>query len=491
MLWLIVFLAVAGVLAYRAVPLSTATGLLGVTVLLYGWLGESSGRFVLLLFAYLLLFVPLNVPALRQEWFSRPLLNRLLPQLPAAGAPSPGSAAPLLEGRWDWELPAEPSPPPLADLALRSEALAAALALRLRLPSLPVEAGAEQGLVAESLYAATALALHEPRLLRDGMPCIADQARAAEAWRLARAGMALDGPGLEADLGWASPDSATLAQRLMLAHPASAALAQAARESSPAARLVAFDEQLWRQLGQALSRLTQALVGAFTLGLLIPASGEDGDRRRRQLAGLAASRVAVLLDLRLALRLFTRVPPGYDRALVAAAGNLCTLHAALAWHGAAKDPAGERPVLASLVRRRLLRLDEQLRAALQELPQPFWRGLVALLLLPPGSGQRLPRHGELLAAGQALLSDAALRERLRRVLPAHPGLDELEQRMQALEALEPTLRRLRQARFEPDPVDEAARVAAAERLGLLSEGEAATLNEALAFAGRQLNAENA
>ena len=78
MFWLVVFFTVALVLAYRGAPLTTATGVVGVTVLFYGWLGDSLSVFALLLLATLALFVPLNVAAVRQEWLTLPLLNRFL-----------------------------------------------------------------------------------------------------------------------------------------------------------------------------------------------------------------------------------------------------------------------------------------------------------------------------------------------------------------------------------------------------------------------------
>lgn len=490
MFWLIVFLSLAGVLAYRAVPLPTATGLLGVTVLLYGWLGESSGRFVLLLLFYLLLFVPLNLPALRQEWISRPLLDRLLSRLPAAMPHNgPGPAAGLLEGQWELRLPASPALP-AADAELRIEALGAALAQRLRQPCRPLSTQPEQAEIAALLYSSAALTHHEPRLLSDGLDCSAERLRAAQAWPLAQAACALRGRAPEASLDWtaaASADIASLAERCAQAHGPSVALWSAAREAAPAQRLIRFDEALWQFVGHTLSQLTRALVGGLSLGLLIPAPGEEDRRRDRQRAGLASSRLAVLADLRLALQLADRLPPGFDAAYAQAALQLAGLHAALAWHESARSPQLERPLLRVLSRQQHCRLEQSLTAAVRSLPQALLRPLLLWLVLPPGSRSVEASAAETQAAALALLREPTLRARLLSGLPAHPGLQALEERVVALQQLEPSLRRLQLAQMEPAPADEAARIASAERLGLLSGAEAGILREALDFAHTQLN----
>ena len=48
----------------------------------YGWQGESTHTFFLLLLAWLAVFVPLNVVALRQEWLVLPLLEAFLDDQP-------------------------------------------------------------------------------------------------------------------------------------------------------------------------------------------------------------------------------------------------------------------------------------------------------------------------------------------------------------------------------------------------------------------------
>lgn len=490
MFWLIVFLGLAGVLAYRAAPLPTATGLIGVTVLLYGWLGESSGRFVLLALLYLLLFVPLNVPALRQEWISRPLLDRLLARpLPTLSPHDAGPAAGLLDGRWDLRLPAAPAPTP-ADTELRLEALGAALAQRLSQPSRPLIPQPEQAEVAALLYGAAALDHHDPRLLGDGLDCSGEHLRAVQAWPLAQAACALRGRAPEASLDWtaaAGADIAGLGERCAQAHGPSVALWSAVREESPAQRLIRFDEAFWRFVGHGLSQLTRSVIGGLSQGLLIPAPGEDQQRRDRQRASLACSRIAALADLRLALVLADRLPPGFDSAYARAYLRLAGLHAALAWHEAARSPYHERPLLRVLSREQHRLLEEQLSCALRSLPQVLLRGVLRWLILPPGSGTIQPGGAENQAAALALLREPTVRARLISRLPAHPGLQALEQRMQVLQPLESSLRRLQLAQIEPTPSDETVRVTSAERLGLLSEAEAGILREALDFANTQLN----
>ena len=480
MFWLLVFLAVAGTLAYRGSALPTATGVLGVTVLLYGWLGGSAGYFLLLLLGWLLLFVPLNTPALRQEWFTRPLLDHWLAQSPAPSAlPEPGPAAVLLEGQTG------PLPPPAVaaetpDADLRAEALAAALLWRLRRPLQAAEPVLAQARVAELLYCGAALVAQAPRLLAQEQPDSGLLARTAQAWPLAEQTAALLGLAPEARLDWAAgAPEAQLAGRLAAAHQPGRALQQAAGLESPAARLIAFDQAFWPLLGRLLSDSVRSLVGGFAA--LLPASPEDPDRRHAAWLALAGQRVAVLLHLRVLLQLFSRLPDAYEQHLARAVLALLSAQAALAWHGEARQPGGERALLESLLRRLLHPLEQELAAALRELRQPIGRRLLRVLLLPLPLA-RPPTQAEALAGATALLREPALRARLAAGLPAQDALRELDDRLEALRKLEPSLRRLRLARFETAPADDAALLASASRLGLLSEPEVATLSEALAFA---------
>lgn len=480
MFWLFVFLAVAGTLAYRATPLPTATGVLGVTLLLYGWLGDSAACFLLWLLVYLAVFVPLNTAALRQEWFSRPLLDRWLAQPDTAPSPldAIGPAAVLLEGA------PEPLPAGMIsetpDAGLRAEALAAALAARLRTPLRPAEPRPAQARVAELLYAAAALTAQAPRLLAHEQPDSGLLARKALAWPLARQTAVLRGLAPEASLAWAaSAPEADLARRLALAYRPGRALIEAARLEAPASRLIAFDEALWPLLGRLLGGLVRCLVKSALVRL--PVSPEDTDRRRQQWLALSGERLAVLMQLRLLLDRFGSLPAGFESALARATLAQLTAQAALAWHAASRQPGGERPLLESLLRGQMYRFDAALLAALRELPQtPLRLGLRALLMPLPAS--RPPAQAETRAAAEALLREPALRARLAAGLPAPEALQALDARIEALRKLEPTLRRLRLARFDPAPTDEAGLLTSATRLGLLSDEESATLSEALAFA---------
>lgn len=488
MFWLLVFLAVAGTLAYRATPLPTATGVLGVTLLLYGWLGDSAGYFLLLLLAYLALFVPLNAVALRQEWFSRPLLERWLARPDTAPSPldAPGSAAPLLEGA------PPPSQPPSVvtgtpDAELRAEALAAALAARLHTPLLPAEPLPAQARVAELLYAAAALAAQAPRLLAHEQPDSGLLARAALAWPLARQTAALRGLAPEASLAWAAPAPETaLARRLETAHRPGRALIEAARLDAPASRLIAFDEALWPLLGRLLGGLVRCGVKSFLVRL--PVAPEDADRRRQQRSALASERLAVLVSLRLLLDRLGTLPAGFETALAQATLSQLTAQAALAWHAASRQPAGERPLLESLLGGQLQQFDTALLAALRELPQPWLRMTLRVLLMPlPAS--RPPTQAETRAAAETFLREPALRARLADGLPSPDALQALDARVETQRRLEPTLRRLRLARFDPPPTDDANLLTSATRLGLLSDEESATLSEALDFAANELRSE--
>jgi acyl-CoA dehydrogenase len=121
--WLL-FAAIAVLaLAYYRPGIRATSGVLGLTVLCYGIFGASLLLFLLLALLWLLLFLPLNVPALRQEWLSRPALNwfrrvvqRLDPAtLTALDAGSAWWEAELIGGDPDWQRfqsfpPARPLP---------------------------------------------------------------------------------------------------------------------------------------------------------------------------------------------------------------------------------------------------------------------------------------------------------------------------------------------------------------------------------------------
>ena len=479
MFWLLVFLTVALVLAYRGVPLTTATGVVGVTVLFYGWLGSSLSTFALLLIAYLLLFVPLNVSAVRQEWLTLPLLNRFLardapPQ--AEGARGPG--AELVSGNWAAEFPLLQHPAdPQADIRL--EAFGAALSHRLMQPlELPTPTAA-QARIAEGLMIGTALHRVGLRLLA-GRPT---RVPAREAWRLARHGATLLGQGsaprvedVEAE------DNARLLSILAAVHPYYPQWLSAARDEHAAHRLLSFDREVWSAFGHALQNAARALVGALSGAMLIPAEGDDDLRPLLRQARLSQTRFAVTADLLLALPLLKVQAPGLAPRLAAALEALQAMLALLTWHGTAQQPLTERVVVINALRRSLASFEEALWVALQELPHRGLRVGITLICLPFGRRARVPTVAEEASAALALLREPALRQRLRTGIAAHPALDELEQRTEALRKIEPLLRRLKQAQFEPAPADDRARLAAAARLHLVDDAEAAMLAEALDFA---------
>ncbi|MDE2149445.1 MAG: DUF1974 domain-containing protein [Gammaproteobacteria bacterium] len=110
MFWLLFFLLALMALGYWRAGLRRSAWLLGGVVLFYGLLGQSWALFALLTLAWIAVFAPLLVPALRQEWFSRPAFDRFhreIAGLPAALMPllEAGTAwweAGLLAGHPDW-----------------------------------------------------------------------------------------------------------------------------------------------------------------------------------------------------------------------------------------------------------------------------------------------------------------------------------------------------------------------------------------------------
>ncbi len=479
MFWLLVFLTVALVLAYRGAPLTTATGVVGVTVLFYGWLGASLGTFALLLLATLALFVPLNVAAVRQEWLSLPLLNRflsLLPPAPIEGERGPGAA--LVAGDWAASFPLLQKPAdPEADIRL--EAFAAALSYRLMQPLQLPTPKAAQARIAEGLVTATALHRVGLRLLA-GRPT---RVPAREAWRLARHGATLLGHGsaprvedVEAE------DNARLFLILATVHPHYPQWLSAARDEHAAHRLLTFDRAVWDAFGHALQNAARALVGGLTGALLVPAAGDDALKPFLRQARLAQSRFATAADLLLALPLLRVRAPGFAPRLAAALEALQAMHALLTWHAAAPQPLVERPLVVNALRRAQAAFEEALWTALRELPHAGVRLAATAICLPLGRRARVPTVAEETAAATALLREPAVRARLRTGIATHPELDGLERRIETLRKLEPTLRLLRQAQFDPPPADDRARLAAAARLNLVNDEEAAVLAEAIDFA---------
>jgi len=479
MFWLVVFFTVALVLAYRGAPLTTATGVVGVTVLFYGWLGDSLSLFALLLLATLALFVPLNVAAVRQEWLTLPLLNRFLtltPPAPIEGERGPGAA--LVSGDWAASFPLLEKPAdPQADIRL--EAYGAALSHRLMQPlELPAPTGA-QARIAEGLMMGTALHRVGLRLLA-GRPT---RVPAREAWRLARHGATLLGHGsaprveeVEAE------DNARLLSILAAVHPYYPDWLAAARDEHAAHRLLTFDRAVWSAFGHALQNAARAFVGGLSGAVLIPAGGDDAIKPLQRQVRLAQTRFAVASDLLLALPLLQVQAPGFAPRLAAALEALQAMQALLTWHGSAPQPLTERVVVVNALRRALASFEEALWVAVQELPHAGLRMAITVVCLPLGRRARVPTVAEEAAAATALLREPALRGRLRTGIATHPALDALEARIEQLRKLEPTLRQLKTAQFEPIPADERARLAAAAQRHLVDDDEAAVLAEALDFA---------
>ncbi|HWP95152.1 MAG TPA: acyl-CoA dehydrogenase [Gammaproteobacteria bacterium] len=83
--WLLVFAGGGIALAYRRVSLETATLVTALALFVYTALGDSSGWFKLFWWVvFLAIAIPLNVPAIRRERFTRPVLElyrRIMPEM--------------------------------------------------------------------------------------------------------------------------------------------------------------------------------------------------------------------------------------------------------------------------------------------------------------------------------------------------------------------------------------------------------------------------
>lgn len=123
MFWLLFAAIAVLILAYYRASLRTSAIVLGTAALFYGVFGGSLLLFVLMALLWLLVFVPLGIAPLRQEWLSRPLLQwfrQVVQRLDAEAlaALDAGTAwweAELLGGTPDWERfqafpPARPLP---------------------------------------------------------------------------------------------------------------------------------------------------------------------------------------------------------------------------------------------------------------------------------------------------------------------------------------------------------------------------------------------
>ena len=77
MFWILFFVVAAMALASLRASLRTSALVLGGAILFYGVVGHSWLWFFVLLLAWIVVLLPLSAAPLRQEWFSRPALNRL------------------------------------------------------------------------------------------------------------------------------------------------------------------------------------------------------------------------------------------------------------------------------------------------------------------------------------------------------------------------------------------------------------------------------
>src|ERR1044071_6865205 len=82
MFWFLILVATLLVLGYQRAGIRATTATLGLLILVYGIAGSSAGLFFLWLVLFFAAAVPLNVVALRQEWFTRPALEYFRTVLP-------------------------------------------------------------------------------------------------------------------------------------------------------------------------------------------------------------------------------------------------------------------------------------------------------------------------------------------------------------------------------------------------------------------------
>ena len=484
MFWFAVTVATLFVLAWREVRLAHATGVLGILLLFYGWLGESGGRFLLLLIAYLAVFVPLNARSLRQEWLTRPLLDRLLEQLPRFSSAHPAAAAFLLEGS-----ATELSPQAQPASALEQEALDALLQARLRTPLQAAQPGAATGQLASALYAAAAARAYGVEALAPAQAPLARQLACQHAWALAQIQVALTGqaPAALQQLAFACNNS-WLPQTLLGAHRPWRAVLEAAHEPHPYTRLIAFDTALFHWLRQAITQGVKTLVNGLTLGALLPLAHLDEDARpAHRAAMLSQGRLAVLANLWLANRAFAQSPSAIALRLATEAPISSALLAQLQlqtllqWPASAKAPNLEAPLLAAARQQAALAAETAQWQALDAIAQPLQRWLLKTLLFPLGRRASAATLPQLQEASRAFFQHAEVRARLLPE-PCPPELAGRLTRIDALARMQGPLTQLAAAHFEPAPATPEARVALALKMGFVDAAQHAELVEALAFA---------
>lgn len=111
MFWLLLFVVATVALAYASAGIASTTAVSGLAILLFGVFGHSPLLCMVLALAWAALLLPLNADALRQEWFTRELLERFRHRFRrnpwgAQGLPGKlgaGWEAELMQPRMDWE----------------------------------------------------------------------------------------------------------------------------------------------------------------------------------------------------------------------------------------------------------------------------------------------------------------------------------------------------------------------------------------------------
>jgi acyl-CoA dehydrogenase len=110
MFWLLFFIVAGIALAYAGAQVRTVTVVYAAVILFYGLFGHSLVTAIVLALAWAVLLIPMNLEALRQEWFTRPLFAALRRQMPALrgasrtalGANTGGWESELIGGHPDW-----------------------------------------------------------------------------------------------------------------------------------------------------------------------------------------------------------------------------------------------------------------------------------------------------------------------------------------------------------------------------------------------------
>lgn len=483
MLWLLATLATFAALAWRGTRLSHATGVLGILLLLYGWLGDSGGRFLLLLLLFLATAIPLNSPSLRQEWLSRVLLDHLLRIAPKPPTADPAPAAALLStGRC--ALPARAPPPPAS--ACAQAALQTLLCARLRQPLATTLTHPAAGQIAAGLLTEAALASVDARFDTATGP-----ARAwltdADGWQLAQAAQALDAA-VQLPLPSPALESASALQTLLAnAHAPWRAVLEAAGDPQAYSRLISFDSALFGWLRQVAQHSVRApLLGVGVGRLLERELGDDPQAPWLRLWAQAQARQALLLDA-LLLRNFAADPA--QRTLLASVSTevwqslraLLALQALAQWPSQARSPHLEAPLWQVAMAQQLAALEQAQWRLIGLLPQRRVRWPLKALCFPLGRQLSAVKPEALLLAAKVLLAHP---EVSARCLAHHPQelIAEALSRIAKLQALEGPISRMASSHWPEEARTDAEKLQHALRMGLVDDATYAILHDALAHA---------